>query len=151
MTQEELKQLIHYDPLTGLVTRLSTGRVSGTLSSSGHLMIRLGGKDRKSYLLHRLIWLYMTGSWPLDQVDHQDRDKTNNRWTNLQESNHLSNSWNVGIKSTNTSGYTGVSLHPSGKWQAKIRISGKQQFLGLFKDKESARDAYLKADGKRRQ
>lgn len=100
----------------------------------------------RKYEVHRLIWLYMIGEWPKDQVDHRDTDKTNNRWSNLREATVAQNSHNVSKRSRNKSGYKGVSKHTqTGRWEAKIAVSGKHKYLGLFANKEDAVAAYAAA------
>ncbi len=87
MTQERLKELLHYDPETGIFTnrvdrgrRSKAGQRAGSRHTHGHWSI---GLDGFAYLGHRLVWLYMTGVLPRTQLYHLDGDKCNNRYANL--------------------------------------------------------------------
>ena len=89
LTQSELKSLLHYDPETGLFTwiaplsnRVQVGDVCSTVAPIGYILI--GVRGQKLYA-HRLAWLYMTGEWPENQIDHINCVKTDNRWANLRE------------------------------------------------------------------
>ena len=79
LTQERLKQLLHYDPETGEFSRVAKGRgyhkPVNSLYEDGYYRI---GVDRRIYMANRLAWLYMTGKWPKEIIDHRDLDKSNN-------------------------------------------------------------------------
>jgi hypothetical protein len=91
----------------------------------------------------------MTGSWPKEQIDHINGDPLDNRWSNLREATQSQNNWNTRLSRNNTSGYKGVSWHKGErKWDATIMAYGKSHFLGRFKTKEEARDAYIDASKK---
>lgn len=63
-----------------------------------------------------------------DQIDHDNRDRTDNRLVNLVSSSISLNSKNRGKRKDNTTGYTGVTLTPSGKFVARF----PQEYLGTF-------------------
>jgi hypothetical protein len=151
MTQDELKSILHYDPLTGLFTwlvsngpRSKNGTRAGFYhNQSGYRRIKLNGKE---YQEHRLVWLYVHGFMPPDMVDHRDRNRSNNRLDNLRLASRIENSQNVGKSKNNTSGFLGVSWKKSNrKWVAQIMYNGKKTHLGLFDTAEEAHDAYQKA------
>jgi hypothetical protein len=88
------------------------------------------------------------GSDPVDQLDHIDCDRSNNRIANLRDATPSQNHANTKRSSTNTSGFKGVSANgSSGKnpWTACIRINKKSTHLGCYKTKEEAALAYEKA------
>ena len=155
LTQERLKELLHYDPDTGEWTWL-VGRGGG--DNGAHPGDRAGwienGRrriqvDAHKYLASRLAVLYMTGAWPAKQVDHRDLDKSNDRWSNLRDATHNQNSMNIGKRRDNTSGFKGVTLHAeTQKWHARICLMGKSRSLGLFGTPEAAHDAYVDAASK---
>ena len=95
LTQEELKELLHYDPDTGVFTwkkgrqgRIKKGGIAGNEDQSGYCKIVVKGKR---YGAHRLAFLYMEGYFPEHQVDHINRDRGDNRWVNLREATHTCN------------------------------------------------------------
>lgn len=150
MNQSQLKEMFHYDPDTGEFVRLvqrspnaMVGDIVGTVDGKGYLHVSI---NKKFYRLHRLAFLYMTGEIPR-YVDHIDRNRTNNRWSNLRAINGCrGNAGNSGIHSHNTSGYRGVSKNNrSGKWHAQIKINGKQTYLGRFNTPEEAARRYNEA------
>ena len=99
--------------------------------------------DRKNILAHRVAWAIMTGRQPPAQIDHIDRDGTNNSWANLRDGRVI-NSRTRGRQRNNVSGVTGISWHGrAGKWQAYVRESGYQHYLGLFTDRVEAEQAVV--------
>lgn len=144
LTQERLKELLSYDPLTGVflwkVSRrgrfAKVGAVAGGPDQrDGYIIICV---DQKLYRAHRLAWFYMTGEWPADEIDHIDLDKVNNRFENLREATHKQNSHNRPKR-----GYTFDKRR--GVFVAQIRIDGKHKHLGQFKTTSEAIAAYNKA------
>lgn len=146
---ERVRELFHYEPLTGVLTwRVSTnsrvrpGDVVGCINKNGHWV---GHIDGQVYVLHRIIWLWMTGGPPLDEVDHRDTDGSNNRWRNLREATSSQNRGNSSLSHRNISGCKGVTWSKScNKWHVKITKGGKQEYLGLFVALDEAKAAYMK-------
>ncbi|PPD07167.1 MAG: Fis family transcriptional regulator [Hyphomicrobium sp.] len=97
-------------------------------------------------MAHRLIWLIHYGKWPAKFVDHVNGDGLDNRLVNLRLASHAENNRNCRTYRSNTSGIKGVSFHRTwNKWQAHIQTDGKQRFLGSFKTKDEAAQAYREA------
>lgn len=149
LTAARLRHLFRYNPETGIFTRNVSvsaelkGSLAGTRSAKGYLDIAI---DRKSYRVHRLAWLYMTGFWPTAQVDHINRDRSDNRWANLREASNAENAQNRSKNSNNSSGHTGVVWDKgSGKWRAQIKKDWKLRYLGVFDSVEEAAEAYISA------
>ena len=148
ITQQRLKELLHYNPETGIFTwkvsrgRAKCGSVAGTLcrdAKCSRVKIRLLGKQR---MAHRLAWLYMTGLDPVTEIDHKDRNPLNNSFDNLRDVTHKENLENTGVRSDNTSGFKGVSWNSEdGKWAGKIQHIGKTIFIGNFNTPEEASEA----------
>jgi hypothetical protein len=92
MNVNYLREVLHYDPATGkwrwLKSRGGNRGEAGTLRKDGRHQIRLEGK---CYLASRLAWLYMTGKWPTQQIDHIDRKPGNDKWTNLRSASPSEN------------------------------------------------------------
>lgn len=149
LTQEEVKHFLSYDPITGEFKRLYRGNMkfnnpspAGTINN-GYLRIKV--KDVK-YAAHRLAWLYMTGNWPKDCIDHIDGNPSNNVFSNLRECSRIENQRNCKKPKNNTSGVKGVFAFNGGeKWQAGIGVNGKLKHLGLFDNKEDAIQARINA------
>lgn len=146
--QERLKELLTYDPETGLFTRnedrggYRAGSIAGAKHSEGYVAICV---DKSPQLAHRLAWLYMTGGWPIE-VDHINGVRSDNRWHNLREVNRTLNNANSRMKSNNKSGYKGVCWSaPCQKWRATIKVDGQQMHLGVFDDPVDAHKAYCTA------
>ncbi|KGV49451.1 HNH endonuclease [Burkholderia pseudomallei] len=142
-----LKRLLHYEEQTGLFFKkvyqgpfvFVLGRIVGTPRADGYLQMKVDGRN---YLAHRLAFLYMTGEWPNGFVDHQDGQRSNNRWSNLRVATASENVHNIGLSRSNTSGVKGVSLHKaSGKWAAQVSKNGVSYFLGLHTDIKDAAEA----------
>lgn len=77
-----------------------------------------------------------------EQVDHADRDRSNNSRSNLRIVTHQQNQWN-------RTGARGYSWNKQcQKWQAYIRINLHLIHLGLFDTKTEAREAHLVAKAK---
>ena len=138
LSQELLRALLHYDPKTGIFTWLVTcghvaaGSKAGTLGSDHYTSIMV---NYKHYKAHRLAWLYMTGKFPKDEIDHVNHDKVDNRFSNLREVNHSQNQRNRSMSKNNSSGHTGVSFRSNAeKWCVHIG----DKYLGLFDLKSDA-------------
>jgi hypothetical protein len=149
LTAARLREVIHYDQLTGICTmlvstayRVPVGRVVTPPANGDYMRVQIDGVR---YKVHRLAWLYCHGSWPTHTVDHINGDKTDNRLSNLRDVPHQTNVQNKRRAfASNKSGFLGVSLHGSGKWAAALRNNGKTVHVGLFETAEEAHSAYLK-------
>lgn len=147
LTAERLKEVLRYDAETGhfycLIGRGSNAKIGMRAGSiyDGYIRIKI---DKVLYRAHRLAWLYVTGKWPLYEVDHIDGIRSNNQWANLRDATKSQNLQNQkkACKSSQT-GILGVSKNGSG-FSAYIRVDGKQRYLGTFKTPEQAQEIYLK-------
>ncbi len=150
LTQARLKELLHYDPDTGVFTWLvsRSGRYAGANAGSadpkdGYVMVKIAGRD---YRAHRLAWLYVTGAWPEKNVDHKDAVKINNAWSNLREATDAENTQNrIAPRADNACGFLGVHKASKKKWRAQISVAGKTMQLGRFNSPEEAHAAYVNA------
>ena len=132
LTQTELKKRIHYDPETGIITRLflTKGPKAVAPQRRGYVMISIKGV---TYRGHRLAWLYMTGEFPKNQIDHINHDGTDNRWVNLREAKPYENQRDASLSKRNTSGFTGVRwLEDRQRWKAQVTVQGRSRSLGRF-------------------
>lgn len=147
LTQSRLKELLHYDPETGVWTWLVSpanntpaGDIAGGLDERGYRRIRVDGRK---YRASRLSVLYMTGKWPSRHVDHKDTDTKNGRWGNLREATNSQNIANSRVRSDNKSGLKGVHWSKQCEaWRADLGVSGRREYLGLFDCPAAASFAY---------
>lgn len=109
--------------------------------SNGHRYI---GIDGKLYLASRLAYFYVTGFWP-QEIDHKNRNPSDNRWNNLRAATRSSNMANTKRYASNTSGYKGVDFRKDKKkWRASTTIDGKTKFIGYFNSAQEAHTAYCR-------
>lgn len=148
LTQEQLREALHYDPDTGVFTwlkpqsnRCKAGAPAGTLDGKGYVVIGVYGKR---HLAHRLAFLYMTGKWPAGEVDHVHGNRTDNRWAGLRVGDRAFNGQNLrGARSDSATGLQGVERLPSGKFRARIGINGVMKSIGTFDSASAAHEAFL--------
>lgn len=153
ITSERLKELLEYEPKTGIfrwkieTRQTKIGSIAAIGGSHPYVRIRLDGA---AYYAHRLAWLYVHGEWPIGDLDHIDEDKRNNRISNLRLATESQNQHNKSYASKNSkTGLIGSSLHKaSGLYRASIQVYGVQTDLGYFKTAEEAHEAYVKAKRK---
>jgi hypothetical protein len=129
LTQDELKTLIHYDPLTGVFTSLLKNKTVGSLTYKSYLRLNL---QKRLYMAHWIAWLYMTGEFPAIEIDHIDGNRCNNQWSNLRLATRKQNMENTSLFGNNTSGHRGVVWYKrNNKWGATVFHNGKRYFAGL--------------------
>lgn len=92
---------------------------------------------------HRLAFLYMTGAWPADQVDHINMVRDDNRWANLRQADQSLNQRNR-RKSRGETGVLGA-FRNGRRFMARIHYDGHQHYLGNFATAEEAGKAYQDA------
>lgn len=145
ITADMVRAILDYDRTTGFFfwrvnrgRRCCMGRRAGGVSK-GRWRIRVFGKLCEA---SNLAWLHVTGSWPAVDVDHRDRDATNDSWGNLREATRSQNCMNKRVRRDSSSGEKGVVLHRSGLWRSRISAPGVRYDLGLYRVKEQAGAAY---------
>lgn len=112
------------------------GKRAGCLRPDNYRVIGINGLQ---YLEHRVIWFYHHKRWPNKDLDHKDRDRSNNKITNLREAAVSDNNINSGVAKHNTSGYRGVYFcRGMKKWAAQIDKNNKAVYLGCYNTKEEA-------------
>ena len=126
LTQAYLKSTINYNEKTGMFTRktktsnsMRVGDIAGCKSKHlGYVSISVQGTQ---YYAHRLAYLYMTGNWPLEQIDHINGIRHDNTWTNLRPVTITENRQNQRIRKNCLTGIQGVKwMHTRNKWRARI-------------------------------
>lgn len=152
LTQKELKSQLHYEPESGVFTRLVSnhymwkiGTVAGYKRKDGYVHLRI---NKKLYLAHRLAWMYVYGEFPKFGLDHIDGNPANNSISNLREANQSQNLCNAKLRIDNLSGHKGVTwTHKISKWRAECHFEGKKYQVGYFynlEDAVKARNSFAK-------
>lgn len=126
------------------------GEVTGS-PTAGYLAVYLDGVLVK---VHRVIWQLLYGDLMSDeQIDHIDRDPSNNRLANLRKCSQggpHGNARNKGQNKNNTSGVNGVTIDASGRFRVRGRTNGNTVALGTFltlDEAANAREVFNKANG----
>jgi hypothetical protein len=142
LTQERLKELLSYDPLTGewrwIIARgrkIKAGAVAGSNGKDGYRQISVDGR---TYGAARLAFLYMIGKWPENEADHRDTNHTNDCWSNLRDATRSQNEMNKPVSSRNKLGLKYISKAPNGKYYVSIGFNGDTIHLGTFEKLEIA-------------
>lgn len=150
ITQARLKELVHYNPETGVFTNLvqrnynaPVGKRAGKVVSRGrYRVIALDGLD---FYEHHLAWFYVYGVWPTYTIDHWDGNGTYNAIGNLREATQSENMCNA-QRQVGSSGLKGAYLDERRlTWYSQIQLGGQSLYLGTFDSAEEANQAYLKA------
>jgi hypothetical protein len=155
-TPETLRKLLSYDPDTGLLTwkrrplemfaseslwkrwnaRYCENLALVTDNGGGY---RKGSIFHKNYLTHRVAYAIYHDAWPVNQIDHINGDKSDNRIANLRDVTSSENMRNRVLPIGNTSGHIGVSWRRGiCKWRVQITAHGKNRHIGYFTDIEDA-------------
>lgn len=158
-TQARACAYFNYDPDTGLFTTKlrprsefrskaiytrhvnAVGKVVGCPNNEGYTKLHIDGVYHSA---HRIAWLIMTGEWvlfPDFEIDHVNRIRADNRWSNLRKVTKSENQRNAGQRANNTSGVHGVNWKPkrtmtdpnAGRWVARIWNGPRHVYLGAFK------------------
>lgn len=148
LTAEIVRNLFVYESDIGLLFwRVNRGTAkigaqAGTKNGNGYKQVKIFGKI---YFCHRLAWLHFYGKWPIKDIDHINRIKTDNRIVNLREVTHSENMRNRGLLKTNKSGYQGVLWSKlMNRWRACICVNNKIKHIGFYETAEEAALAYAK-------
>lgn len=156
LTADRARILFRYDEATGSLYRnfpaggQPAGKVEMNISKSGYLRVMV---DRKRIQAHRLIWLIKTGKFPFGVIDHKNRNKTDNRWSNLRDVSEKENGMNkhstinMDMKIQSKNGIWQDT--ESGLWIAQIDVGSRREqkpiYLGEYNTYDDALSAYAKA------
>lgn len=151
---ELIKQRMMYCPLTGELryrnipqNGKNKGKAVGSLHNSGYKRFGMRVDGRLWYFLsHRVCWAIFKGVWPDNLVDHKDRNKLNNRISNLRECTKSQNV--INSKTKNRLGFKGISIdtrYSKPRYRAYITSGHETKYLGSFDKPEHASKAYKDA------
>lgn len=157
LTAERLREVLDYDPETGVFTRKVRLAQRHHVGDRADFIVTGGGLKgyyrvslfSKRYLAHRLAWLYVHGHWPENEIDHRDGDPSNNRIGNLRDVATAINAQNKrNARSDNKSGLLGVTTFGDGRFRASVHKDGRRVHVGMYETPEDAHAAYLKTKRK---
>lgn len=139
------KSIFLYKPNGTLVWKVKPARnikigvIAGTSPYQGYVQVSY---NHCRYYAHRIIWLLNHGKFPKGTIDHINGNKADNRIQNLRDCTNRENCSNQKIhRDGKQVGYTKVGI----KYQAAIKINGKQVHLGTFKTEKEAVNKYQEA------
>lgn len=152
ITKEQINEVICYSADTGVFTwirnqgRARAGDVVSYKDRHGYIAFKLFGHLRRA---HRVAWFLTHGVFPDGDIDHINRDRSDNRIENLRCVSRSENMENQILKSNNKSGFKGVFFDARrGKWLASIGKNGRSKHLGYFDTAEKAYVAYQEGAAK---
>jgi hypothetical protein len=145
ISQEYLKSVLDYNKDTGEFTWIISksgvcgkNPVAGGLCH-GYIRIRINGKK---YFAHRLAWLYVYGSWPKNQLDHINGNRSDNRISNLRNVTNRENQQNQ-YKHRNGKIPNTQYIERLNKWASYVNIDRKKYYLGVYLTESQAKEAHL--------
>src|SRR5260370_24153376 len=141
-TVNYLRSMLLYDPDDGWFynrvqrgQRGAIGEAAGHYDKDGYVIIQIKGIKYKA---HRLAYVYMTGEWPEDEIDHKDGIPWNNTWLNLRDATRSDNCANSNL-ALGESGFRGVKFDPITRtWRARIGYGYRRQYIGAYETAEEA-------------
>lgn len=152
ITREQIMAAVDYDPVSGIFTwkwregiisqvnACHAGKPAGKVGTDGYMKITI---SRRGYMAHRLAFVIMTGRWPSDDIDHENLNKSDNRWENLREATISQNHGNIPGRSKK--GLPKGVWKSDNKFTAAIKQNGKNVYLGNYFTPEEAHEAYMVA------
>lgn len=161
LSAADVRALLDYDPETGrFVWRMRPGgtrsdnvfntkfggKAAGHIRENGYLQLLIKGRI---YVGHRVAWVWMTGKWPTEEIDHINMDRGDNRFCNLRESTKAENLRNTTVRKNSKTGLKGVTFHDRSSkgrcYRATIGFRREHIHLGYFSTPEEAHAAYVRA------
>ena len=95
--------------------------------------------NNKQILLHRVVLRLEPDDCCSVDHKHGRESRNDNRKSNLRPCTHSQNIMNIGLRSNNTSGVTGVHFDKiKQKWVARISVDGQRIILGEYNNFEDA-------------
>jgi len=150
---ETVRGLFDYSPDSGVFVNKVTrgnkrkGTVAGIIDHTGYVRITI---NRVPYLAHRLAWLYVYGEWPAKDIDHKNRNRSDNRITNLRLADKSENQFNKSVAFSNKLQLKNIceTKHlVNGIWYSYYKVSiDKKPFKRIQKNFKSLDDAIMFRD-----
>ncbi len=140
MNDKLVRKHFSYNPLTGEFLRTTRKNANGSIDKDGYLIVKF---MRKQYKAHRLIWLYTYGTMPNGVIDHINRNRLDNRITNLRDTTQAVNVENTNRTPNINTGVIGVHYDSTNglKKNYATRINGKTIRFATAQEASNARKA----------
>ena len=139
---ERLWELYDYNPLNGQIISKKLGRpLKPRVDRAGYKTVNIVHNGKCRNTRHsRLVYAWCTGAWPTKELDHKDRNRSNDRFHNLRTVTRRENIHN-------SSRFKGGCTYnkETGRYRARIQIQGNNKYLGAFDTKAEAQQAYQDA------
>tara|TARA_R110002126_G_scaffold88499_3_gene212068 strand:+ start:735 stop:1241 length:507 start_codon:yes stop_codon:yes gene_type:complete len=141
--QETVKKLFYYDAESGMLLwrygnkrNVKPWQEAKALNGNGYVCVKIQGKN---YPVHRIIWVYVHGTFPEQDIDHKNRIRNDNRLCNLRVVSRTDNCQNISLPSHNKSGHIGVSWFKNHNcWTVYVKVNKKNKWLGYYKNLDDA-------------
>lgn len=147
---QDIRSHFDYCHETGVITWKASNHIKNTRrvgteaghssGPGGYRKITFRGRGIYSHLI---AWGLYYGGWPASELDHVNRQRSDNRISNLREVDVAENAANK-PRRNNKTGFSGVVLYRSGRYMAGGRIRGKYFFAGYHDTPEEAHAAYVR-------
>ena len=123
--------------------RCKVGDKAGSVDKDGYIQVHLSGGRVPA---HKIIWCMANGEMP-EMLDHINGNRADNQLSNLLVVTKRENNMNRAKRADNKSGFTGVRWHKQrGKWNARIKVDGRETSLGMYDDFDMAKKARMQAE-----
>lgn len=123
--EDHIKKHFSYDPKSGKVVRDDRRGSTGSYDKDGYLILKIKGRQFKA---HRIAWFLYYGQMPQKEIDHINRNRADNRISNLREATRIENIQNSFIEPNKETGVRGIYIDKSThglKARYTTRIKGK--------------------------
>ena len=143
--KEYIKKYFSYDPNSGLINRADRKNSNGSLDKDGYLILKIKGSQFKA---HRIAWYLYYDEMPSMEIDHINRNRTDNRICNLRLSDRKLNVNNIEYKPNPHTGVVGVYIDKFTKGLKKIyttRLNKKTYRFNSLEEAIKFRKKYGKA------
>lgn len=144
-SQDKVRERLDYDADTGILVWRSSPRLWNIGRRAGAKpgydgYIRIYFSDYGTFTAHRLAWIHACGEFDYErfELDHINGVRSDNRLCNLRLASHTQNAINGKLRVDNSSGVKGVRLLTWGKFNARIKVDGREFSLGCFDTLEEA-------------
>lgn len=150
---DSLREWFDYEPDTGrfrwkkrpgACAHASVGDIAGYRNADGYIVLTV---RRTRLRAHHVAWAFMTGAWPVEQMDHINGCRDDNRWKNLRCVTASENAQNrLGVRSDSKVGFRNViRVKKTGRFAAVVRVNGQKRQFGTFSTPQEAYAAATEA------